>query len=107
MQFMIGKGAILLNNPRVWDRQYDLVSGESKPPVWTGHIEVTGQSSGGLAESMRWFEARPAGLRLAVENGGSLPVSRLVRDRFDLEAGEARFTIEFEPNQTPSVSIQH
>src|SRR5262249_6775729 len=101
MQILIGKGAILLNKRIVLDGRYHLASGDSRPPVWTGYMEVSGQAPGGLAESMRWFDARPAGLRLVVEGGGALPVSRLVCERFSLDDGQARFTIEFEPNPKP------
>jgi hypothetical protein len=99
MQIMIGNGAIILNNRRVLDGQYHVVqgAGDGQPRAWSGYIEVSGQGREGLTEMFRWFDAHPAGLLFTAENGGTLPVTQLKREQFDLDAGQARFTIVFAP----------
>jgi hypothetical protein len=97
MPMLIGKGGILLNNRRLIEGEYHLARGtdDRQQPIWAGYIDVTGKSRDGLIEIFTWFEAAPAGLVFAAQNGGTLPVSRLTRDRFDLDAGTARFNIAF------------
>ena len=96
MSMMIGKGGILLNNRRLIDGEYHLVRDTDAPrAAWSGYIDVSGKSRDGLIEIINWFEASPAGLVLAAQNGGMLPVHRLTPDHYDLDAGTARFVIAF------------
>lgn len=102
MPMMIGRGGILLNNRRLIEGDYHLVRGLDSHPAskWSGYIDIRGKSRDSLVEIFNWFEAAPAGMILAAQNGGILPVLRLARDHYDLEAGTARFTIIFaEPAQ--------
>ena len=97
MPMIIGKGGIFLNNRRLIEGEYHLVRAVDKTaaPTWSGYIDVNGKSRDALIEILNWFEASPAGLMLAAQNGGLLPVHRLIRDHYDLDAGTARFIIDF------------
>ena len=97
MPVMIGRGGILLNNRRLIEGDYHLVRSPGSEPAstWSGYIDISGKSRDGLIEIFNWFEAAPAGLMLAAQNGGVLPVLRLSPDHYDLDAGTARFTIVF------------
>jgi len=101
---MIGKGGIFLNNRRLIEGEYHLmrVADDTPAPAWSGYIDISGKSRDALVEILNWFEASPAGLMLAAQNGGMLPVHRLLRDRYDLVAGTARFNIEFVQPDQPS-----
>ena len=103
MPMMIGRGGIFLNNRRLIEGEYHLVRGtdETQPPAWSGYIEIDGKSRDALIEILTWFDASPAGLMLAAQNGGMLPVRRLTSDRYDLEAGTARFNIDFAKPEQP------
>lgn len=104
MPMMIGKGGIFLNNRRLIEGECHLTRGgdEMQPLAWSGYIDIDGKSRDALIEIINWLEASPAGLMFAAQNGGMLPVRRLLRDRYDLDAGTARFNIEFAPPDHPS-----
>ena len=97
MPMMIGKGGIFLNNRRLVEGDYHLVrsADEKQQPASSGYIDISGKCRDSLTEIFTWFDASPAGLMFASQNGGMLPVSRLTRDRCDLDAGTARFNIDF------------
>jgi hypothetical protein len=103
MPVMIGRGGILLNNRRLIEGDYHLVRGldSNQASAWSGYIDIRGKSRDSLIELFNWLEAAPAGMVLAAQNGGLLPVRGLAREHYDLDAGTARFNIVFAESAQP------
>ncbi len=104
MPMMIGNGGIFLNSRRLIEGEYHLMraADDTATPAWSGYIDISGKSRDALVEILNWFDASPAGLMLAAQNGSMLPVRHLLRERCDMDAGTARFNIEFAQPIQPS-----